>query len=84
MKSTLELIQMSKNCDNLQIQNERLKVIITEREQTIDTLKEALTQVAKTALFYQKCSADKATFKFGYSRVIEDAKKHLCKVTDAK
>lgn len=66
---------------DLQTQNERLKVIITEREQVIDTLKEALNKVLNSGHWYTSalefdCDID--------GNELENEIKPLCKPTDAK
>ncbi len=55
------------------------KAIMTADEMLaeIERLKEVLEKTIETARFYKVSSGDKGTLKFGYSRVIEEAKKGL-------
>ncbi|QZI91884.1 hypothetical protein SIPHO067v1_p0028 [Vibrio phage 51E28.1] len=52
--------------------------LIDEDDRIICTAEEAakaylsVTKAKETAEFYQKCSGNKSTLKFGYSRVIEE------------
>ena len=52
---------------------EDAKAIISSQTNEIATLKELLDKTIETAKFYQVSSGDRATLKFGYSRVIEEA-----------
>lgn len=52
---------------------EDAKAIISSQTNEIARLKELLDKTIETAKFYQVSSGDKATLKFGYSRVIEEA-----------
>ena len=41
----------------------------------IEALRATLARTIETAKFYQNCSGDKKTLKFGYSRVVSETSK---------